>query len=183
MPSVPGGSFLKNKEFPGIVGGAVTAIGTIIALIEGRKAQNEIKREIIHQDEALTTIISTIEGEMQLAYERQRNKASERERNLTIVYNNHNNGVSAPNRNVFLAILLAHQIEDSRQQMTALSGSNPAKAIAAMAKAHTAMVQYATSGKKGADLASLVASVGGFVSTAQSAHATPDAGTTAVQEK
>jgi hypothetical protein len=180
LPGVSSGSVLKNKEFPGIVGGAVTAIGAIIALIEGRRAQNEIRRQIVQQDGPLTTIITTIGDEMQLAYERQRNKHSARERNLTIVYNN---GVSGPSPNVFMAILLAHQIEASRQQMTALSDSSPAKAVAAMAKAHTAMVQYVTSGKKGADLAPLVASVGSFFSTAQSAHAAPETGATAVRVK
>jgi hypothetical protein len=180
LPSVSSGSILKSKEFPGIIGGAVTAVGTIVALIEGRRAQNEIKQQIVQQDEALTTIITTIGDEMQLAYERQRDKDSARERDLIITYNQ---GVSGPNPNVLVAILLAHQIEASRQQMTALADSNPTKSIAAMAKAHTAMVHYVSSGKKGADLVPLVTSMSSFLSTAQSTHAAPETAATAVQEK
>jgi hypothetical protein len=165
LPGVPKASFLKNKEFPGLIGEAVTAIGGLAALIEGRKAQNEIKAQILANDKTLTAISEAIGEEIGLAYERQRNKDSARERNLTIEYNN-----SLTGSDVFLSLLLVQQVEASRAQMAALANANPAKAVAAMQKAHSAMVQYVASGKRMADLESLVVAVGGFSSAAQSSQ-------------
>lgn len=168
LPSVPSTSVLKNKEFPGMITGVVTAIGAIVGLIEARKAQTEIKKAILANDAALTAITAGVGNEIGLAYERQRSTGSARTMQLTVEYNN---SLKSPNPpNAFFLILLAHQIEASRSQMTALTNANPANAVAAMAKAHAAMVQYVSSGKTAADLDSLAGAVGSFFSTAQSSQ-------------
>lgn len=171
LPEVPATSFLKNKSFPGIVSGAVAAIGAIVELIEGRKAQHEIEQQILANDNALTAITGAIDEELGLAYERERSNDSARVRDLTIEYNK-----SLAGPNVFLAVLIAHRVEASRSQMIALTNANPAKAVAAMQKAHAAMVQYVSSGKKSADLESLISAVGNFASAAQSSQAASPTG-------
>jgi hypothetical protein len=163
-------SFIKNKALPGILGGAVKAVGAIFELIEGRKAQKQIMQEILKQDDTMTAIMTEIGNEMGLAYERQRTKDGERLTNLTIEYKNNLNGRS----DVFLSFLLVRQIEDSRAQIAALKTANPANAVAAMAKAHKAMVDYVTSGNKSADITSLIASAGSFFSAAQSSQTQPN---------
>ena len=167
LPSVPANSFLKNKEFAGILSGAVKAVGAIVALITGRHAQDEIKKEVLEKDKDLTAIITLIGDEMREAYQRQHANTSQREEQLTRLYNE---SIKGPD--VFLSVTIARQIEASMAQTAAIESTDPRKSIDAMEKAHTAMAQYVTSGKKGADISSLVNSVGTFFSAAKSSGGT-----------
>jgi len=166
LPNVPADSFLKNKALPGIVTGAANAIGAIVALIEGRKAQKEIKQQILANKDELTAITKAIGEEMGLAFERRRDATSAHQRQLAIEYNG-----SLSSTNVFLSVLFADRLEASMAQMNALENTNPTNAVKAMQTALEAMIKYVSSGNKSDDLASLIAAVGSFSSAAQSSQA------------
>jgi len=168
LPGVSKASFLQNKEFPGLISLAVSAVGAIAALIEGKKAQNEIRQKISDNDKDLTNLINHVGTEMGLAFQRQKEAASLRVSRLTRAYND-----SLDGKNLALSVLLPREVEASNEQYVALTkpDADPSKAVTAMQKAHEAMVQYVKSGNKGTDLDSLLAAVASFSSAAQSSQA------------
>jgi hypothetical protein len=155
---------LKNKEFPGIVSGAVSAISALVELVESKKAQSQIRDRINKDKAALTEITDEIGLEMELAYARRKAREEEHQSDLAIEYNHSLSG------NVFLSLLIAKELEASSAQVLALKNVNPARAVEAMKKAEAAMVQFVSAGQKGADLDALVGAAGTLFSTAQASQ-------------
>ena len=103
--NVPATSVLKNKDFPGAVSVIVTGIGAIAALIEGRKAQALVRKEIRDQDAAISKLLEKIATITEEAYLRQQAQDSARKRNLLIEYNKQIHG-----SNAFVPWLIAQQL-------------------------------------------------------------------------
>jgi len=158
------GTILDNNKFSGIAGAAAGAIGAVAQLMIDRKARHELEHAIVSNDAAVQQLIQLIADDSTLAYERQKTTLSA---NGVQMYNIYKEELQRSNRDPVLLLLMADRIKSFRSQESLLPSANPAAAILAMKKAHTALVSSVATKNSSQSLSELVKAVHDFVSAAE----------------
>jgi hypothetical protein len=164
--ALPGakGTVFDNKKFSGLASAAASAIGAVAQLIIEKKARHELEQAIVSNDAAVKELIQLISDDATLAFERQKTTLSA---NGVQLYNTYKSELLKKDKDPVLLLFLADRIKSFRSQEAVLPAANPAPAISAMEKAHSALVSYVQSNKNPHSLADLVKSVEDFLSAAQ----------------
>jgi len=156
--NVPGaqGTIFDNQKFSGIAGAAAGAIGAVAQLIIDRKARRELEHAVVANDPAVQNLLQLIADDATLAYERQKATLSATGFQM---YNIYKEELQKPDRDPVLLLLMADRIKNFRTQQSVLPAADPAPAILAMKKAHSALVSSIESDKTPHGLSQLVEAV------------------------
>jgi hypothetical protein len=172
-----------NKKFSGVATAAAAAIGAVAQLVMARKARNEIKQSVNATDKDITALIRLIGDDAQGSYLRQRSQLGAYGVQL---YNDYKCEIASDDRSApdadgvkcfrrekgvqadpVILLTLADRIKSLQLQQAALENANPAPAIAAMEKAHEALVAYVNASQDPKKLSDLITDVKNFVSAAE----------------
>jgi hypothetical protein len=155
-----------DAKFKSAVSPVATILGEITSLIVNQKIQDALDKAINKGETAINELLVAIKNDMLVAYARKRTSFSNTRVLLVDDYNaEFQKGNHADPEKLRM---YAERIREHEDRWAELGNANPAEAIDAMSKAHSALVKYAKSGHKVNDLASLVDAMEAFATRAKS---------------
>jgi hypothetical protein len=153
-----------NADFKGAVSAVTAVVGQVLIFIVERRIERALDKAIRDGELPVNRLIAVIRNDIHLAYVRQRNAVSDaRQANVREFNTELDKGNQAdPDR----LKALADNIRVSEDRWETLATANPGDGLDAMAKAHSALIEYAKSAHKVKDLASLVSAMEAFAARA-----------------
>jgi hypothetical protein len=162
--TVSGLSGAHDDKFKAAVTPVTAIVGQILSLIVERKIERALDKAIKEGELPINNLIAVIRDDIQIAYQLKRNSFSELRKTLVRDYNRElAKGASADPEKLKT---LADRVRANEDRWEVLATANPGEGLDAMAKAHSALIQYANSAHKVNDLASLVAAMESFAARA-----------------
>jgi hypothetical protein len=162
--TVAGLSGASNDKFKAAVTPVTAIVGQILSFIIERKIERALDKAIKEGEVPINNLIAVIRDDIQIAYQLKRNSFSESRKTLVREYNRElGKGASA---DVEQLRILADRIRANEDRWEILATANPGEGLDAMAKAHSALIDYAKSAHKVSDLASLVSAMESFAARA-----------------
>jgi len=162
--TVSGLTHADDSRFKAAVGPVSSIVGEVLNFIVQRKIKAALESAISKGEGPINDLIAVIRSDIDLAYQRRRSAVSGIRTMLVDEYNREaEKGASAnPER----LKILAERISSHEDRWEAFAAANPGDGLDAMAKAHTALVNYAKSAHKINDFASLVSAMEAFAARA-----------------
>ncbi len=152
-----------TPNFSGAIGSAVSAIGEVIALVEKRRGEREIRESLRKNDPQLRALFELMSKESRELYARQR---------LTlratgvILFHDYDVARRAQSANSAVLMELSDRIKRYRRDTALIDEADPSRAIQAFQRSHDALVEVilAPKEKKKESLAQLIGAVKAFAS-------------------
>jgi hypothetical protein len=164
--TVNGLTHADDAAFKAAAGPVTSIIGEILNFIVERKIQKALDEAIRNGHQPINNLIGVIRSDIAIAYQRKRNSLSAVRTALVDEYNNEMAKRAGADPEKLRA--LAEKIRDHEDRWEVFATANPGEGLDAMAKAHTALVEYAQSAHKINDLASLASAMEAFAARAVS---------------
>lgn len=164
--TVAGLSASQDSNFKSAVTPVTSIIGQILKSVVERKIETALNKAITEGEGPINKLINVIRDDVDNAYERKRTALSEVRFAAIEEYNAEmaKGGKADAER----LRLLAERIRQHEDRSETFATANPGEGLDAMAKAHSALVDYARSAHKVRDLASLVSAMEAFAAKAGS---------------
>ena len=153
----------SDKNFKAAVSPVAIIVGSIVSSIVQKKISEALNKAINDGEEPINRLLTAIRGDMQIAYERKHGFFSQ---TRVILVDDYRNALEKGADSEKLRTL-ADRIRAHEDKWEELGNANPADAIDAMKKAHTALIKYAKSSHKVTDLASLDDAMEAFAARAK----------------
>lgn len=149
-----------NSQFKESVGAVSSIVGEIVSLIVERKIEKALDTAIEKGEQPINRLIAVIRNDISLAYERKRTSLSE----LRVAFRDDyaRELAKGDKADPEKLRMLAGRISAHEDRWEVFASANPSEGLDAMAKAHSALVQYAKSAHKVKDFESLVAAMEAF---------------------
>ncbi len=164
--TVSGLTHTDDAAFKAAVGPVTAIVGQILNFVVERKIQQALDDAITKAHLPINNLIGVIRSDIAVAYQRKRQALSAIRTALVDEYNiETRKGASADPQKLHA---LADKISAHEDRWEVFATANPGEGLDAMAKAHTALVEYAKSAHKVNDLASLVSAMEAFAARAVS---------------
>jgi hypothetical protein len=156
----------NDVNFKNAVGPVTSIVGQILNLVVERRIQKALDEAISKGHAPINNLIRVIGSDIQLAYQRKRTALLAVRKALVDEYNlEFEKGPGADSEKLRA---YAEKIRDHEDRWEVFATANPSEGLDAMAKAHTALVEYAKSAHKINDLASLTSAMEAFAARATS---------------
>jgi outer membrane murein-binding lipoprotein Lpp len=153
-----------DAAFRSAVGPVSVIVGEILSLITQNKIREALDKAIKDGEVPINKLLSVIRNDISIAYERKRNSLSDTRVSLVREYENER--AKGPTSEPEKLRLYADRIRAHEDRWEAFASADPGEGLDAMAKAHTALVNFAKSSQKVNDLASLVEAMEAFAARA-----------------
>ncbi len=164
--TVNGLTHTDDAAFQEAVGPVTEIVGQILNFVVERKIQKALDEAIANGHLPINKLIGVIRNDITIAYQRRRSTLSAARIALVDEYNTEM--AKGPEADRQKLRDLAERISDHEDRWEVFATANPGEGLDAMAKAHTALVEYSKSAHKVKDLASLVSAMEAFAARAVS---------------
>jgi hypothetical protein len=164
--TVQGLNKAQDSDFKAAVKPVTSIIGEILKSVVDRKIETALNKAVAKGEQPINELIRVIRIDVDNAYERRRVALSAVKFAAIEEYNTEMARAGGPD--VDRLRFLAERIRENEDRWETFATSNPGEGLDAMAKAHTALVEYAKSAHKVKDLASLVSAMEAFATKAVS---------------
>lgn len=163
--TVSGLAGADDTKFKSALGPVTAIIGEVLDFIIQRKITEALDRAILSGEGPINNMLSVIGSDIEIAYERKRNAFSNLRVMLVDAYNREwEKGDKADPEKLRT---YGERIRAHEDRWEEFGNANPKEGLAAMAKAHAALVSYARSRKKIVDFGTLVDAMESFAARAQ----------------
>lgn len=163
--TVSGLTGADNAKFNAAVGPVTAIVGEVLNFIVERKIKQALDRAITGGEKPVNDMLAVIGSDIDVAYERKRAAFSNLRVILVDAYNEEQQ--KGDRADAEKLRLYGERIRAHEDRWEEFSNANPKEGLAAMAKAHAALVNYARSSKKINDFGALVDAMEAFAGRAQ----------------
>jgi hypothetical protein len=154
-----------DQAFRSRVGPVLNIVGEVLRLVVRNRIKEALDRAITRGEAPINDLLRALRRDINDAYQRKRTAMSGIRKYLVDQYNLEvKKGATADPEKLRI---YADRIRTQEDRWEIFNHSNPGEGLAAMAKAHTALVEYAESDKKSANFQELVAAMEDFAASAR----------------
>lgn len=162
--TVNGFTHKDDTAFKAAVGPVASIVGEILNFVVQRKIKKALDKAITQGEAPINKLIAVIRNDIDVAYQRRQQAFSAMRAMFVDEYDREmKKGDAADSEKLRM---LAERISSHEDRWEAFSAANPGDGLDAMAKAHSALVNYAKSAHKVSDFASLVSAMEAFAARA-----------------
>ena len=137
----------------------------MLDLVARQKISDAIEKAVRGGDVPVNNLITAIRGDIEIAYQRRRNSLSEIRVRLVDDYNRE--FAKGDNADREKLRTLAERVRAHEDRWEVFAGAHPGESLDAMKDAHTALVDFAKSGSKKVNLATLADAMETFAARAK----------------
>lgn len=163
--TVSGLTHQDDRAFRNAVGPVLTIVGEVLDLVIQHKIQEALDSAIEGGEAPINDLVKLLRRDINLAYQRKRTALSAIRLALVDDYNRETQ--KGPKADPDKLRTYAERIRAQEDRWETFNNSNPGEGLDAMAKAHSALVEFAESDKKKSSFQDLVAAMEDFAARAK----------------